>query len=58
MPSWAALALLFGAILFAIEWFFLFFSNLAINDESLPDIIAAIQTIDCNGKKLASKEGK
>ena len=38
MPSWAFFMLVIGALLFLIEWFFLFFSDLALYDKDLDRI--------------------
>ena len=46
IPSWAVLALAFGAVLFVLEWIYLFHTRLAINDEELPDVIAQLKTVD------------
>ena len=39
MPSWAFILLLIGAVLFVMEWGFLFFSDLALYDEDLQPIM-------------------
>jgi len=39
MPSWAFILLLIGAVLFLIEWGYLFFSDLALYDEDLEAIM-------------------
>jgi len=43
MPSWAFILLLIGAILFVIEWIYLFKTDLALYDEDLEEIMAALQ---------------
>lgn len=43
MPQWATLALLFSVILFVLEWIYLFWSDLAINDEDLPKMVSEIK---------------
>ncbi len=43
MPSWATIALGVGAILFVLQLIYLFFSGLALNDESLAHIVDALQ---------------
>ena len=48
IPSWAALALALGAILFVLEWIYLFHTPMAMNDEQLPDIIAQLRTADAD----------
>lgn len=42
MPSWAAYALLIGAILFVVEWIYLFNTNLTLTDAKLADILAEL----------------
>jgi len=46
IPYWAVLALGFSAVLFVVEWIYLFHSRLAMNDEELPDIIAQLEMVD------------
>jgi len=35
-----------SAVLVVLEWVYVFHSRLAMNDEELPDIIAALQAVD------------
>ncbi len=46
IPSWAVLALALGAVLFLLEWIYLFHTRMAMNDEELPDIISQLKTVD------------
>ncbi len=46
VPSWAVLALAFGAVLFVLEWVYLFHTQMAMNDEELPDIISQLKMVD------------
>ena len=46
VPSWAVLALGLGAVLFVLEWIYLFHTEMAMNDEELPDIISQLQAVD------------
>lgn len=55
IPSWAFILLLVGAILFVIEWVYLFVTDLALNDDDLEEIISALQA-DTNPKTQV-KEG-
>jgi hypothetical protein len=48
IPSWAALALLFGAIMAALQWLYLFPSKLALSDDHLAQIVDEV--------RLAAKE--
>ncbi|MBC2704508.1 DUF997 domain-containing protein [Desulfobacula sp.] len=42
MPSWAFIMLVIGAVLFIIEWIYLFWTDLALYDEDLEEIIDAL----------------
>ncbi len=46
VPYWAVLALVVAAVLFVLEWIYLFHTPMAINDEELPDIISQLQAVD------------
>ena len=46
IPSWAVVALALGAVLFLLEWVYLFHSQMAMNDEELPEIISQLKTVD------------
>lgn len=46
MPSWAFILLLVGAVLFAVEWVYLFRTDLVLYDDDLDNIIEALQTAD------------
>ena len=54
IPSWAVLAFVFGAVLFALEWVYLFLSRRAMNDEELPEIVSELVRVDTD----APAEGK
>jgi len=43
MPSWAFTMLIIGAVLFLIEWVYLFQTDLALYDEDLEEIIEALE---------------
>ncbi len=45
MPSWAFIMLLIGAVLFGIEWFYLFGTDLALYDDDLEEIVDALEKI-------------
>ena len=55
IPSWAVLALALGAVLFVLEWIYLFHSRLAMDDEELPGIISALEAMDTD-KATPAKE--
>jgi hypothetical protein len=46
MPSWAAIALLIGAVLFILEWIYMFHTDLALTDEKLATILKALEKYD------------
>lgn len=46
MPSWAFYLLLIGAVLFVLEWIYLFMTDLALYDSELEGIIAALRESD------------
>lgn len=46
VPYWAVAALVVGMVLFVLEWVYLFYSQLAMNDEELPEIISQLKTVD------------
>lgn len=45
MPSWAAMLLLIGAVLFLVEWVYLFKTDLALDDEGLEEIIEELKAV-------------
>ena len=60
VPSWAVTALALGAVLFVLEWIYLFHTRMAMNDEELPAIISQLQAVDIDnpvpGKPIPVKE--
>ena len=56
IPSWAVLAFVFGAALFALEWFYLFRGRRAMSDEELPDIVSELERVDTDAP-ADGKEG-
>lgn len=45
MPSWAFILLVIGSVLFVFEWIYLFFTDLALYDEDLEEIMAELMDI-------------
>ncbi len=45
IPSWAAILLIIGSMLFVIEWIYLFKTDLALNDDDLDDIIEQLKSV-------------
>jgi len=56
VPSWAVLALAFGAVLFVLEWIYLFHTRMAMNDEELPDVISQLETVDIDNPVTAKED--
>ena len=57
IPTWAALAYVFAAALFVLEWVFLFLTGLAVDDEELPGILSDLEAVDTDAPATA-KEGE
>jgi len=57
IPGWAVLAYVFASGLFVLEWVFLFFSHLAVNDEDLPRIISQLEAVG-GDDPAGTKEGQ
>ena len=57
IPSWAVLAFGFAAVLFVLEWIYLFRTPLAINDEELPGIVEQLESVTTDGP-VSAKEGQ
>ncbi|MHC4538700.1 MAG: hypothetical protein ACYS74_02830 [Planctomycetota bacterium] len=57
IPSWAVLAFVFGAILFALEWIYLFLTRRAMSDEELPDVISELATVDTDAPAAGKEDG-
>lgn len=43
MPSWAFYLLLIGALLFVLQWFYLFQTDLALYDRDVEDIVETLR---------------
>ncbi len=56
VPSWAVVALALSAVLFVLEWIYLFHTQMAMNDEELPDIISQLKTVDTNSTVPAKED--
>jgi len=46
MPSWAFTMLVIGAVLFVIEWIYLFWTDLALYDDDLDEILDALKAVN------------
>lgn len=52
MPSWAVVALVASAVLFVLEWYFLFGSGQALSDEDMADVLRDIQAASRKSAQL------
>ena len=57
VPYWAVVALAVGAVLFVVEWVYLFHTRMSMNDEELPDIMSQLKALDVENS-VPSKEGE
>jgi len=55
IPFWAVLAFAVAAILFVVEWVYLFLTPMAMNDEELAGIVSQLESVNTE-KPLAAKE--
>jgi hypothetical protein len=46
MPSWAFYLLLIGALLFVLQWFYLFQTDLALYDRDVEEIVETLRKTD------------
>lgn len=56
IPAWAVTALGLGALLFVLEWLYLFKTDLALDDDDLPDIMRELEVLESNKTKSAREE--
>ncbi len=56
IPSWAAIALALAAVLFVLEWIYLFFTGLAITDEEVARTVAELAKTEANEGAPAGKD--
>ena len=56
VPSWAVVALALAAVLFVLEWIYLFHTQMAMNDEELQDIISQLKTVDTDNPVPAKED--
>ncbi len=57
IPSWAVLAFVFGAVLFVLEWIYLFGTRKAMSDEELPEIISELAAVDADAPAAGKEDG-
>lgn len=52
MPSWAFFLLLIGALLFILEWVYLFKTDLALYDRDVAEIVDTLKKIDMEEPRI------
>lgn len=57
IPSWAVWAFGFGAVLFILEWLYLFFSRQAMHDDELPEILSDLAALDSDTPGADKEDG-
>jgi hypothetical protein len=57
IPSWAVWAFVFGAVLFVLEWIYLFLTRHALSDEELPDIVSDLSTSNGDTPSAGKEDG-
>ena len=57
IPAWAVWAFGFGAVLFLVEWAYLFLSHRTMRDEDLPDILSDLATLDSQAPDAGREDG-
>ncbi len=57
IPSWAVLAFVFGAVLFVLEWIYLFLTHRAMSDEELPDMVSELANVDADAPAAEKEDG-
>ncbi len=57
IPAWTVLAFIFGVVLFALEWIYLFLTPNAMSDEELPDIVSELESVDTDAPAAGKEDG-
>jgi hypothetical protein len=57
IPSWAVWAFVFGAVLFWVEWIYLFLSRKAMRDEDLPEILSDLTAAASDARDAGREDG-
>lgn len=57
IPLWAVLAFVFGAVLFVLEWIYLFVTRRAMSDEELGDVISELASVDAEAPAAGKEDG-
>jgi uncharacterized membrane protein YhdT len=53
MPDWAVIALLAATVLFVLQWYFLFFSGLALDEEEMDETLTSLKNISEDAESVA-----
>jgi hypothetical protein len=56
IPAWAVLAFIFGAVLFILEWIYLFLTANALSDKELPEIVSDLTALDAHAPVPGKEE--
>ena len=56
IPSWAVWAFIFGAVLFVLEWIYLFLTRNALSDEELPQIISDLAAMNTDATDAGKED--
>jgi hypothetical protein len=57
VPVWAIIAAGFGAVLFVVEWLYLFGTRITVTDEEVDEIVSQLAEVETD-KAEAGKEGE
>ncbi len=57
IPSWAVLAFVFGVVLFALEWIYLFGTRRAMSDEELGEVLSELASVDAEAPAAGKEDG-
>jgi len=56
IPSWAVWAFACGAVLFVLEWVYLFLTGNALSDKELPDIESDLAKVDVDASPAVKED--
>ena len=57
VPGWAIVAAGFGAVLFALEWIYLFATRITVSDEELGEIVSELAQVNIDEADSGKEEG-
>ena len=58
IPAWAVVAVGISAVLFVLEWIYLFHTRMAMHDEDVPDIVSQLEAVDTARQQDAAAHEK